>query len=83
MYVSTVPAVSNVALHLTTRLIARKARLVVVQSKSRDLAQLAQWIEAGTLKPVVDRVVRLEDTAAGQAHIETKRARGKVVVRIT
>jgi NADPH:quinone reductase-like Zn-dependent oxidoreductase len=82
-YVSTVPAASNVALHLMTGLFGRSSRLVVVRSKSKDLAQLTQWVEAGALKPVVDRVVPLEDTAAGQAHIETKRARGKVVVRIS
>lgn len=82
-YISTVPAPVNVALHLVTRPFGKRSRLIVVKSNSADLEQLSKWIEAGVLKPVVDRVVPIEETAAGQAHIETKRARGKVVIRIS
>jgi NADPH:quinone reductase-like Zn-dependent oxidoreductase len=81
-YVSTVPAPATVFLHLATRFFAKRARLVVVKSNSRDLAQLTKWVDAGTLKAVVDQVVPLEEVGRGQAHIETKRARGKVVVRV-
>lgn len=81
-YISTVPAPVNVALHFATRLFGKRSRLIIVKSNGEDLEQLSKWVEAGILKPVVDRVVPLEETAAGQAHIETKRARGKVVVRI-
>lgn len=82
-YVSTVPAVNTVVMHVLTRFFARRARLVVVKSNGRDLEQLAQWADAGALSAVVDRVVPLTEVASGQAHVETKRARGKVVVRVT
>ena len=81
-YVSTVPSTRLVVQQLVTRVLPRKARLVVVKSNRRDLAQLAEWVSQGRLAPVVDRVFALEDTARAQAHIETKRSRGKVVVRV-
>jgi NADPH:quinone reductase-like Zn-dependent oxidoreductase len=43
---------------------------------------VASFLAAGTLKPVIDRVVPMSEIAAAQAHIETKRARGKVVIRV-
>ena len=81
-YVSTVPGARIVLQHLLTRFARRRARLVVVKSNAADLAQLAAWVDAGVLKAVVDEVLPLEEVAAGQAHIETKRARGKVVVQL-
>jgi NADPH:quinone reductase-like Zn-dependent oxidoreductase len=83
VYVSTVPGPGIVMTDLLTRLSpGRRARLVVVRSNAKDLDFLASALEAGTLRPVVDRVVPMAETAAGQTHIETKRARGKVVVRV-
>ena len=50
---------------------------------THDLEVLARWVEAGSLRAVIDRVVPLTEAAAGQAHVETKRARGKVVVSVS
>jgi NADPH:quinone reductase-like Zn-dependent oxidoreductase len=36
--------------------------------------------EAGRVKPVIDRVFRLEETASALAHIEAGHVHGKVVV---
>jgi len=65
------------ALH---RLHLHRAALVVVQSRRRDLDQLTRWVEDGELRPVIDREVSLNDTHEGHAYLETRRARGKVVV---
>ena len=48
-----------------------------------DLSFISQLIESGTVRPVIDRVFPLSETAAALRHIETGHARGKVVVRIT
>lgn len=81
-YVTTVPGL-RIALQQTLTLPLRKrARLVLVRSNRRDLDQLARWVDEGRLRPVIDRVFTLDQVAAAQAHIESKRARGKVVVRI-
>lgn len=80
--VSTVPKPRMVAAHLLTRLGGRRARLVVVRSRREDLEFLAGLVRRGALRPVVDRVFPLAEIGAAQAHVETKRARGKVVVAI-
>ena len=81
-YVTTVPSVQNAALHVLTTFLSRRVRLVVVKSKAGDLELLARWVQEEKLKAVIDRVVTLEEVGLGQAHVETKRARGKVVVRV-
>jgi NADPH:quinone reductase-like Zn-dependent oxidoreductase len=55
---------------------------VVVKSRARDLQTLSAWIEAGRLVPLVDRSFALEDVQQAHAYIETKRARGKVVLKL-
>ncbi|MDX2015952.1 MAG: NAD(P)-dependent alcohol dehydrogenase [Myxococcaceae bacterium] len=83
VYVSTVPGPGIVATDLSTRWWpGRRGRLVVVNSNAKDLSAVASFLAAGTLRAVIDRVVPMSETAAAQAHIETKRARGKVVIRV-
>lgn len=81
-YVSTVPSARIVAERVLTSFASRRARLVVVRSRRVDLEQLLDFVDAGQLVPVVARVVSLADTALGHAQLETKRTRGKVVVRV-
>lgn len=82
-YVSTVPGLDTVLLHGLTRFFGRRARLIVVKSNRRDLEQISKWVDARVLEPVIDQIVPLEEVPRGQAHVETKRARGKVVVRVS
>jgi NADPH:quinone reductase-like Zn-dependent oxidoreductase len=46
----------------------------------QDLEVLVSMVEAGTLRPVIDATYPMPETAAAIRHIETGRARGKVVV---
>lgn len=83
VYVTTVPSARNVFDDLRTRWLPfKRARLVVVKSNRADLEVLSKLVSTGALRAVIDRVVPLAETAGGQGHIETKRARGKVVVTI-
>lgn len=82
-YVTTVPTARNVIDHARTALGFPRARLVVVESRRSDLEHLAQWVTAGFLKPVIDSVFDLDHAADAQRRIETRRARGKVVVRVS
>ena len=47
-----------------------------------DLAVLSELIEAGTIRPVVDREYRLEDAADALAYLGEGHAKGKVVVTV-
>ncbi|MEO0600591.1 MAG: NAD(P)-dependent alcohol dehydrogenase [Myxococcota bacterium] len=81
-FCTTVPRPASIARGVLRRLGVHRAALVVVRSRRADLEQLAAWVEAGRLRPVVDRVVGFADSAAGHRHLETRRARGKVVVDV-
>jgi NADPH:quinone reductase-like Zn-dependent oxidoreductase len=80
VYVTTVPSARIVADTFRTLVGRRRARLVIVRPRRADLATLAADVEAGRLRPVVDRVVPFEEAIDGMRHLETKRARGKIVV---
>jgi NADPH:quinone reductase-like Zn-dependent oxidoreductase len=47
-----------------------------------DLRLLAQLLQAGTIRPVVDRTYALEDIREAYAYVDTGRKRGSVVVTI-
>ena len=49
---------------------------------TENLATLAAFIEAGTVRPVIERTYPLAETAAAIRHVQSERAQGKVVIRI-
>jgi len=73
---------------------ARKRRRAVARTGARfrflfmrpdraELAELAAWIEAGKLRPIIHRSYPLADFAEAFAELERGRARGKIVVTMT
>jgi NADPH:quinone reductase-like Zn-dependent oxidoreductase len=70
-------------LHLmTSRFTSKKLRIGVGKASVEDLNILREWIEAGKLKPVIDKVYPLSQTAEAHRHYETGHAKGRVVVSI-
>ncbi|MFC0447383.1 NADP-dependent oxidoreductase [Rhodococcus jostii] len=53
-----------------------------MKSSGEQLRQLASIIDAGAIRPVVDKVFPFESTKAALAYVEQGRAKGKVVVKI-
>lgn len=49
---------------------------------SEGLLTLKDLIEDGTLKPVIDRVYALEETAEAHRYVETGQKKGSVVIRV-
>ena len=47
-----------------------------------QLDELRHMLEAGTLRPVIDQVYPFEETREALAHVESGRARGKVVIEM-
>ncbi len=81
-FISTVPSLQILRDTARTLLASRRAAIVLVRSRATDLTWLAERVEAGQLSPRVDRVFTLDQIEHAHAFIETKRARGKVVIRI-
>jgi NADPH:quinone reductase-like Zn-dependent oxidoreductase len=81
-YVNTVPNArifKDVAKTFARR---KRAKLVIVKSRRDQLDWLRQQIDAGSLRVVVDRSFSLDDAADAHRYMETKRARGKVVLDV-
>lgn len=77
-YVSTVPSARILAERTLTLLARRRARLVVIDSRTADLTFLGHLVQTGRLRAVVDRTLPLASVA--HRYLESKRARGKVVL---
>jgi NADPH:quinone reductase-like Zn-dependent oxidoreductase len=53
-----------------------------MRANGAQLQQITALIEAGIIKPVVDRSFTFESTAEALKYVEQGRAKGKVVVTI-
>jgi NADPH:quinone reductase-like Zn-dependent oxidoreductase len=78
---------------LLTRLLSsgvrRKARnrnimysFLFMQANGEQLRQIAALIDAGYVRPVVDKIFPFESTNEALAYVETGRAKGKVVIKV-
>src|SRR5439155_12889974 len=54
----------------------------VATMNNEDLATLAELIEAGKVKPVIDRTYELRETPAAVRYLEEGHTRGKVVITV-
>lgn len=53
-----------------------------MRAEGNQLSQITKLIEAGIIKPVIDKVFPFEQTNEAMAYVETGRAKGKVVVKV-
>jgi alcohol dehydrogenase len=53
-----------------------------MKANGDQLREIGRLIDAGTIRPVVDRVFPFESTNEALAYVDGGRARGKVVVRV-
>jgi NADPH:quinone reductase-like Zn-dependent oxidoreductase len=59
-----------------------RAAGISVKPNARDLAQIAQLIDTGKIKPMVTQVRPLSEAIAAEEQAETHHTRGKIVLRI-
>jgi len=55
---------------------------IFMDASGKDLTELAGYFESGTLRPVVDRVFPFPEALQALAHLESNKAKGKVVIQI-
>ena len=58
----------------------RVAALTDTQATPEDFVLLSGWLDAGTVRPVIDTVYPLESTADAMRQVEGGRVGGKVVI---
>ena len=81
-YVQTIPS-SRIFKDVARTLVRRKrAKLVIVKSRRDQLEWIRQQIDAGSMRVVVDRSFALDEAPEAHRYMETKRARGKVVLEV-
>jgi NADPH:quinone reductase-like Zn-dependent oxidoreductase len=56
---------------------------VFMRANGEQLSKITSLIESGIIRPVVDRIFPFEATKAAWAYLETGRARGKVVIKVS
>jgi NADPH:quinone reductase-like Zn-dependent oxidoreductase len=59
-----------------------RGRFFIVEPNRGQLETIAQLIDGGRLRPVVDRVLPLGDFGAAYEGLRTRRRRGKVVIHV-
>jgi alcohol dehydrogenase len=58
-------------------------RFLFMKPNGEQLSQIAKLVEAQVVKPVIDKVFSFQDCQSAIEYLETGRARGKVVVKIS
>ena len=80
-YVTTVPSPLAFGQHVLSFLRpGRKAWMLTVRSNAADLYTLAQMVDEGLIRPVIDRRFPIAESAEAHRYLETRRARGKVLL---
>jgi len=67
---------------MTNRFRKKKLKIGVANESADNLNLLREWIENGKIKPVIDTVYPLNQTADAQRHYETGHSKGRVVISI-
>ena len=62
--------------------VSQKFVVFVAKVRKEDLNVLADLMKAGKVKPVIDRCYGLNEVAEAMRYLDTRHARGKVVIRL-
>ena len=82
IYITTVPKVAILKEKFFNLFRQKKGKLVVVKSNKKDLQWIYEKINTNKIKPVVDQVFNFNDIKDAQKYIESKRAKGKVILKM-
>ncbi len=83
------PGFVKLVMRLLSWSVRRRARsrgvaysFLFMKADGRQLGDIARLLEAGAIRPVIDRVFPFESTNEAMAYVESGRAKGKVVVKV-
>jgi NADPH:quinone reductase-like Zn-dependent oxidoreductase len=67
---------------LVSPFISQEMGMMMADANQKDLTVLADMMQSGKVKPVIDRTYKLNEVRAAIAYLEEGHARGKVVITI-
>ncbi|AKG24512.1 alcohol dehydrogenase [Calothrix sp. 336/3] len=67
---------------VTSKIGGRKIKFLACQPNQKDLIILKEAIEAGKIRPYIDRVYPLSEVPAAIHHLEQRQVRGKVAITV-
>ncbi len=83
------PGFVKLVMRLLSSGVRRKARglgigysFLFMKANGNQLREITRFIEAGAVRPVIDKVFPFESTNEALAYVEAGRAKGKVVVKV-
>ncbi len=79
-FATAIPRLSSVRRELMARAGLGRAHLVIVRSHRPDLDQISGWLLQGALRPIIDRQMPMDACAQAMTYLETRRARGKIIL---
>ncbi|MGL5819003.1 MAG: NAD(P)-dependent alcohol dehydrogenase [Phycicoccus sp.] len=68
---------------LLSPLVRQRLVMLMAREDGTDLRRLVELVDAGAVRPVIDRRVALDEVAVAIDHVAAGRARGKVVVDVS
>jgi NADPH:quinone reductase-like Zn-dependent oxidoreductase len=77
------PMAKPIKLMLVSPFVSQKIGMILADLNHNDLALLADLMQSGKVKPVIDRTYKLSDVPEAIKYLEQGHARGKVVVSVT
>lgn len=64
------------------RVMSPRTTLTSVKARTSDLSQLGGWLATGRLRPVIDHVYARAELQDAMLRLETRHARGKVIIQL-
>jgi len=68
--------------YVRSRFTGQKFLAYLAMLNKKDMTELAELMQSGKVKPVIDRTYKLDDLAAAERYLQEGHARGKVVVTV-
>ena len=62
--------------------VSQKMGMMMAELKQKDLTILAEMMQSGKVKPVIDRTYKLSEVPEAIRYLEEGHARGKVVITV-
>jgi hypothetical protein len=76
------PLVPPIKIALLKRFVTQEASFMIAEVTKNDLTYLADLVQSGKLKVVIDKTYPLNQLPEAMRYLETGRARGKVVITV-